>query len=415
MSPPLQIVDPRVAAVAQAIGRAAEQLLSQQDRRGFWWADLTADTTLESDYILLQLWMHPPQDGVWNPASREFVDKAAQSILARQLPDGGFNVYVKGPSDISATVKAYFALKLAGIPYDDPRLTRARELILAKGGIQAANSYVKINLSLFDLYPRDAVPSVPPEIALLGNLLYQMSSWTRAIVVALAIVHAHNPRRPVPDGFNLQELFLPGVSLEFQKSETAISWRNTFLFLDRLLKLWEEHGSRRVREKAIRAAERWMIERFEASDGLGAIYPPMMYAIMALDVLGYAEDHPLRQEAVRQFEGLIVNDGERFFIQPCFSPVWDTAIAMYALAQAGVAVDALRRGADWLISKEGRRKGDWSVKRPNIEPSGWYFEFANEFNPDIDDSAMVMLGLAQAHASDPAAQRACHRRAVNWM
>jgi len=415
MSPALQIVDPRVAAVARGIERAAEQLLSQQDRRGFWWADLTADTTLESDYILLQLWMHPPQDGVWNPASREFIDKAVQSILARQLPDGGFNVYVKGPSDISATVKAYFALKLAGIPYDDPRLTRARERILALGGIQAANSYVKINLSLFDLYPRDAVPSVPPEIALLGNLLYQMSSWTRAIVVALAIVHAHNPRRPVPDGFNLQELFLPGVSLEFQKSETAISWRNTFLFLDRLLKLWEEHGSRRVREKAIRAAERWMIDRFEASDGLGAIYPPMMYAIMALDVLGYAEDHPLRQEAVRQFEGLIVNDGERFFIQPCFSPVWDTAIAMYALAQAGIAGDSLRRGADWLLSKEVRRKGDWSIKRPNIEPSGWYFEFANEFNPDIDDSAMVMLGLAHARASDPAAQRACHRRAVNWM
>jgi squalene-hopene/tetraprenyl-beta-curcumene cyclase len=416
MSPALQTSGPRVAALSQAIERAAGQLLSQQDRRGFWWADLTADTTLESDYILLQLWMHPPQGGVWNPASREFVDKAVQSILDRQLPDGGFNVYAKGPSDISATVKAYFALKLAGVPYDDPRLSRARDRILAMGGIQAANSYVKINLSLFDLYPRDAVPSVPPEIALLGNLLYQMSSWTRAIVVALAIVHAHNPRRPVPDGFNLQELFLPGVSLEFQKSETAISWRNTFLFLDRLLKLWEEHGSRKVREKAIRAAERWMIARFEASDGLGAIYPPMMYAIMALDVLGYAEDHPLRQEAVRQFEGLMVNDGERFFIQPCFSPVWDTAIAMYALAQSGAARgDSLRRGADWLLSKEVRRKGDWSVKRPNIEPSGWYFEFANEFNPDIDDSAMVMLGLAHAKASDPAAQQACHRRAVNWM
>jgi squalene-hopene/tetraprenyl-beta-curcumene cyclase len=416
MSPALQLTSPLVAALAQAIDRAAGQLQSQQDRRGFWWADLTADTTLESDYILLQLWMYPPHGGVWNPASRELVDKAVQSILDRQLPDGGFNVYVKGPSDVSATVKAYFALKLAGIPYDDARLSRARERILAMGGIQAANSYVKINLSLFDLYPRDAVPSVPPEIALLGNLLYQMSSWTRAIVVALAIVHAHNPRRPVPDGFDLQELFLPGVSLEFQKSETAISWRNTFLFLDRLLKLWEEHGSRKVREKAIRAAERWMIARFEASDGLGAIFPPMMYAIMALDVLGYAEDHPLRQEAVRQFEGLMVNDGERFFIQPCFSPVWDTAIAMYALAQSGAARgDSLCRGADWLLSKEVRRKGDWSVKRPNIEPSGWYFEFANEFNPDIDDSAMVMLGLAHAKASDPAAQQACHRRAVSWM
>jgi squalene-hopene/tetraprenyl-beta-curcumene cyclase len=405
-----------VPALGQAIRRAARQLLSQQDPRGFWWAELTADTTLESDYILLQLWMHPPQDGVWNPPSREYIDKAVQSILARQLPDGGFNVYVKGPSDVSATVKAYFALKLAGVPYDDSGLSRARERILAMGGIQAANSYVKINLSLFDLYPREFVPSVPPEIALMGNVLYQMSSWTRAIVVALSIVHAHDPRRPVPQGFDLNELFLPGAPLEFQKSEKAISWRNTFLYLDRVAKLWEKHGPRKVRQKAIQAAERWMIDRFEMSDGLGAIYPPMMYAIMALDVLGYAEDHPLRQEAVRQFEALMVNDGDRFFFQPCFSPVWDTAIALYALAQSGTAPrDSLRRGADWLLSKEVRTKGDWSYKRPDTEPSGWYFEFANEFNPDIDDSAMVLLGLAHAEASDPAAQQACHRRAVNWM
>jgi squalene-hopene/tetraprenyl-beta-curcumene cyclase len=416
MSPALQSTDTLTAGLARAIQRAAAQLLEQQDRRGFWWAELTADTTLESDYILLQLWMHPPENGKWNPPSRELVDKAVRSILDRQLPDGGFNVYVKGPADISATVKAYFALKLAGVPCGDPRLRQARELILEKGGIQAANSYVKINLSLFGLYPREHVPSVPPEITLLGNTLYQMSSWTRAIVVALSLVHAHNPRRPVPEGFSLEELFLPGAPLEFKKSGKRFTWRNTFLFLDRVFKLWEKHGSGRIRRKAIRAAEKWMIERFEMSDGLGAIYPPMMYAIMALDVLGYAEDHPLRQEAVRQFDALMVNDGDRFFFQPCFSPVWDTAIALYALGESGAAPrDAMRRGADWLLSKEVRRKGDWSVKRPNTEPSGWYFEFANEFNPDIDDSAMVLLGLAMAQASDAAAQQACHRRAVNWV
>jgi squalene-hopene/tetraprenyl-beta-curcumene cyclase len=243
-----------------------------------------------------------------------------------------------------------------------------------------------------------------------------MSSWTRAIVVSLAIVHAHNPRRPVPDGFNLQELFLPDVPLGFGKSEKTISWRSTFLVLDRALKLWERHGSEHIRQKAIREAERWMIERFQKSDGLGAIYPPMMYAVMALDVLGYSEDHPVRREAVRQFEALMVDDGRRFFFQPCFSPVWDTAIAMLALAESGIDVrDSLRRGADWLLSKEVRRKGDWSIKRPNTEPSGWYFEFANEFNPDIDDSAMVMLGLAHAPASDRQAQQACHQRAVKWI
>jgi squalene-hopene/tetraprenyl-beta-curcumene cyclase len=416
MSPALQLSGSRAAALTEPIRKAASQLLSQQDPAGFWWGELTADTTLESDYILLQLWMHPPQGAVWNPPTRELIGKAVKSILDRQLPDGGFNVYAKGPSDVSATIKAYFALKLAGIDYDDPRLAQARERILALGGFQAANSYVKINLSLFDLYPREHVPSVPPEIVLLGNFLYQMSSWTRAIVVSLAIVHAHNPRRPVPEGFNLQELFLTGVPLGFGKSEKTISWRSAFLLLDRGLKLWERHGSEHIRKKAIREAERWMVERFEMSDGLGAIFPPMMYAVMALDVLGYSEDHPLRREAVRQFETLMVDDGRRFFFQPCFSPVWDTAIAMLALAESGVdSRDSLRRGADWLLSKEVRSKGDWSVKRPNTEPSGWYFEFANEFNPDIDDSAMVMLGLANAQASDSQAQLACHRRAVKWM
>jgi squalene-hopene/tetraprenyl-beta-curcumene cyclase len=416
MSSALQVLDARVAGLDSAVRRAASRLLSQQERQGFWWAELTADTTLESDYILLQLWMHPPQAGTWNPPARDLIDKAVRSILNRQLPDGGFSVYVKGPSDVSATVKAYFALKLAGLDYDNPCLTRARERILALGGIQAANNYVKINLSLFGLYPREHVPSVPPEILLLGNLLYQMSSWTRAIAVSLALVQSHNPRRPVPDGFNLQELFLPGVSLDFPRSKQTISWRNTFLLLDRAVKVWEKYGSRRIRRRAIAVAERWMVDRFQNSEGLGAIYPPMMYAIMALDALGYAEDHPLRQEAVRQFEALMVDDGERFFFQPCFSPVWDTAIAALALAESGaVPREPLRRAADWLLKKEVRQKGDWSVKRPNTEPSGWYFEFANEFNPDIDDTAMVMLGLAQAQASDPEAQRACHQRALKWL
>src|SRR5207237_1392462 len=174
-----------------------------------------------------------------------------------------------------------------------------------------------------------------------------------------------------------------------------------FLRIGRALKHWERRGPSSIRQKAIRAAEEWMLERLQGSDGLGAIYPPMMYAIMALDVLGYPEDHPLRREAVRQFDALMVDDGQRFFFQPCFSVVWDTAIAAYALAQSEISPgDPLRRAADWLLSKEVRHQGDWSVKRPKIEPSGWYFEFSNEFNPDIDDSAMVMAALAVSKASD---------------
>ena len=243
-----------------------------------------------------------------------------------------------------------------------------------------------------------------------------MSSWSRAIVIPLSIVHAFNPSRPVPAEFDLAELFLPGTSLAFEPELETWTWRNFFLQVDKGLKLWEKHGPKRLRQRAIRKAEQWILERSHGTDGLGAIYPPMMYAIMALDLLGYAPDHPERAEAQKHFDGLMVNDRERFFFQPCFSVVWDTAIAGHALGESRSAPDdALRKAADWILTKEVRRKGDWSVKRPKTEPSGWYFEYANEFYPDIDDSAMVLLALSKAQATKPAEQDAAEQRALRWL
>ncbi|MBC8167186.1 MAG: squalene--hopene cyclase, partial [Bryobacteraceae bacterium] len=403
---------------AESARRAASALLSMQNQQGFWWADLTADTTLEADYILLQLWLHPPKDGVWQPKTRALIDKAVTSILRRQLPDGGFNIYPDGPADASATVKAYFSLKLAGVPTDDQRMLRARDTILMLGGIQAANSYVKLNLSFFGLFPRECCPSVPPEMMLLpGDFIYQMSSWSRAIVIPLSIIHALNPNRPIPDGFDLKELFVPGgTRWSWLKDREFLTWRNVFLTLDQLAKFWEKFGSRGVRRQAILRAEQWMLERTKYSDGLGAIYPSMMYVIMALDLLGYAPEHPDRVEAQKQFDNLMIEREDELIFQPCFSPVWDTAIAVFALGESGMADrTALRHAGDWLLTKEVRRKGDWSVKRPNTEPSGWYFEFANEFYPDIDDTAMVLLGLEHTRATSEAAWSACVRRAVRWL
>ncbi len=261
-------------------------------------------------------------------------------------------------------------------------------------------------------------------VLLPGNFMYQMSSWTRAIVTPLSIVHAMNPRRPVPEGFNLEELFAPGVPVTFRRDEKLFTWRNVFLTLDISLKGWERWGSKSVRQRAIRRGEQWMLERMRYTDGLGAIYPPMQYIIMALDLLGYPPDHPDRVEAQQQFDRLMVNTGERFYFQPCFSVVWDTAIAAFALgespesqrdAQRDATREALRRAADWLLTKEVRRRGDWSVKRPKTEPSGWYFEFANEFYPDIDDTAMVLLALCRSRASNAEEQKACERRAIQWL
>ena len=260
-----------------------------------------------------------------------------RSILARQLPDGGFNIYAEGPSEISATVKAYTALKLAGLAYDDPNLARARERILALGGMQAANSYVKINLSLFNLYPREATPAIPPEMMLLGNLIYEMSSWTRAIVIPLSIVHAMNPQRPVPAGFSLE-------GVVHARRASGISQQRRILqlaeFLPEARQMPEVVGAARLagdlRTKAIRRAEQWMLERTRYTDGLGAIYPPMMYVIMALDLLGYPKDHPDVKEARSSSSTCWWTTSGDSSSSLVFPSVWDTAIAAYALGESGV-------------------------------------------------------------------------------
>ncbi len=403
------------AAVASAVSRAARRVQSLQLPDGHWCAELTSDTTLESDYILFQLWLYPPAGGRWEPPTRPLVEKAARSILERQLPDGGFNIYPEGPAEVSASVKAYFALKLAGIALDDERMTRLRRRILELGGIRAANSYVKVNLSLFGLYPRRDCPSIPPEATLLPfGFLYQVSAWTRTIIVPLSIILALNPKRPAPEGFDLDEIRGPEPSSGAQPATGGLDWRTLFLGLDRAFKTLDPFAPQALRGRALKRAERWMLERMRHADGLGAIYPAMMYGVMALDALGYGEDDPVRVEALRQFDRLIVDDGSRFLLQPCFSPVWDTAIGAYALAQSGSGTEEALRGLRWLLPREVRRKGDWAFKRPGAEPSGWAFEYSNEHYPDVDDTAMVLLALNAAGAGDTEIA-ACARRAADWL
>lgn len=418
MSPGFQVTESLLARLGTAERNAADALLRTQHQDGYWWAELTADSTLESDWILLQLWMQPPDaaDGVWRPKNDAQIGRAIRSILGRQNSDGGFSIYHGGPSEISASVKAYFALKLWG--QNPAELAKLRECIHSLGGLQAANSYTRINLALFRLYPREHTPTVPPELILAGNLIYDMSSWSRAIVVPLAIVQSANPNRPVPKGFTLDELLLPGKPMGQAIDASWLSWRGFFERLDGYLKFWERHGLKGIRQKAIRRCEQWMLDHTRKSDGVAAIYPPMMYTIMALDVLGYAPEHPHQVEARTQFDRLMVDrpETDELYFQPCFSVVWDTAIAAFAVGESGSAPQAsMQRCGDWLLTKEVREKGDWSVKRPNLEPSGWYFEFANEFYPDIDDTAMVLLALEHAKAGDESAWNATRTRAVNWL
>lgn len=397
-----------------AARKAAQALLLRQDPTGYWQGNLTADATLEADYILLQLWLYPPSGSSWDPPTRARIRKAARNILDRQLSDGGWNTYTDSPAEVNATARAYTALKLAGFAPSQSAMERARKRVLALGGLQAGNSYTKINLSLFGLYPRRYVPSVPPEILLIpGNLLYEMSSWTRAILVPLSIVQTVGGQRPVPAGMTVEELFLPGKPVTFPRRDRLTT---VFAHVDRLVKLWHRRGLKDIQRVAVSAAERWILDRIRFSDGLGAIFPSMMYFIMALNALKYADDHPDLLEGIRQFDSLMIETEDRLQFQPCLSPVWDTALSAFALGELGIGEKtALRRTADWLLDREVRRKGDWSVKRPDLEPGGWAFEFANEYYPDIDDTAMVLLALQHARASNPERQRRAERRAINWL
>ncbi len=408
-------------AARAAAETSARSLVEKQFADGYWCGELLADVSLEADYVLLELWLHPPEHGIWNPPTKPRLEKACRRILSQQMADGGWWIYPDGPADVNSTVKAYTALRLCGYSPNDEPMRRARLRVLALGGLQACNSYTKINLSLFGLYPRKYVPSIPPELVLMpggslymGGVLYEMASWTRAIVVPLSIVQSVGGVRPAPDGINVDELIHPDRKLSLPKRDRFLS--TIFHHVDKLLKIWERRGHRDARIAAIRQAEKWMIDHCRNSDGLGAIYPAMQYTIMALEALGYPNDHPDLVDAKTHFNNLITETGDELYFQPCFSPVWDTAYAAFALAEAGHPnPEALRKSADWLLSKEIRRRGDWSVKRPQLQPSGWAFEFANEQYPDIDDTAIVLMCLEHAVASDPFKQKAVEDRALAWL
>jgi squalene-hopene/tetraprenyl-beta-curcumene cyclase len=382
--------------LAPAIKAAQDFLFRTRHEDGYWCGELEADTTLESDYILLHTLL-----GTWDRVPADRMQRCVNYILQYQNEDGGWPIFKGGPSNISASVKAYFALKLAGWSPEHPVMVKARTRILEMGGVTQVNTFTKIYLCFLGQYDYDAVPAIPPEIVLFPNWfwfnIYEISSWSRAILVPLSIGYAKKPFKKIPEEMGIRELFAEpptrkNVRLPWAKK--AVSWRNFFLAIDRFVHWCERIHIRPLRSLALKRAEKWMLERFERSEGLGAIYPSMMNAIIALRCLGYSLDDPLVIRAMDQFENLgIEEDGvadhsePTFRMQPCKSPVWDTAYALYALGESGVPADDPRmvQTADWLLSKEVRHKGDWAVKVRNVEPGGWYFEFENEFYPDVDD------------------------------
>jgi squalene-hopene/tetraprenyl-beta-curcumene cyclase len=418
-------IDAGLDKVEEAAKRAQDYLFSQQHPDGYWCGELEADSTLESDYIMLHTLL-----GVSNELKMR---RAAEQIRRRQNKDGGWSIYAGGPSNISASVKAYFAFKLMDWSVEHPVMVKAREWILEHGGVVQCNTFTKLYLCFFGQYEYDAVPAIPPEIVLFPKWcyfnIYEISSWSRAILVPLSIAYAKKPFKKLSPEHGIDELFVGGkknakLHLRWDR-EKIIGWRNFFLMVDRLLHWSERVHIRPLRTIALKKAEKWVLERMEMSDGLGAIYPAMLNAILALRCMGHSFDDPQTIRAMDEFEKLGIEDEgvpgylePTFRMQPCTSPVWDTAYALYALGEAGVSRTdpRLLKAADWMLAKEVRHLGDWSVKVRNTPPGGWYFEFNNEFYPDTDDSAQVLLALSKVDnkARERYQYNVC-QRAIAWI
>jgi squalene-hopene/tetraprenyl-beta-curcumene cyclase len=406
------------AGLEEAILRSQSYLLSEQKPEGYWVGELMVDVTLVADMVAFYHW--------WGKVDPEWQRKAVNHIFARQLPEGGWNIYPHGPAEVNATIKAYLALKLAGIPSEDPRMLKARAVAFALGGVPRMNTFSKLYLALIGLVGWNHVPAIPCEILLIGKWFHvnfwEMSNWSRAMLVPLAIINHFRPTRRL--AVDLDELFPVGkweLKEALRPRYFDFSLRNGFLWLDKLNKLAEwaaRNGFHPFRKLALAKAEQWMLERFEGSDGLAAIFPGILNSLIALKALGYPDDHHQVVRAHNELLKLMHFEKDSLRIEPCMSPVWDTAIVQICLRESGVPEDhpKIARAGDWLIDKEIRFAGDWIHKNPaKVEPSGWVFEFNNKWNPDVDDTAMVLLALRLVPTRDEQRRDECFERGLKWM
>ncbi|HXD86587.1 MAG TPA: squalene--hopene cyclase [Urbifossiella sp.] len=412
--------DERVAVwleeVAVTMERGRRGLLARQKPDAHWVGELQGDTILESEFILLLAFLGKTDDAR--------IPLAANYLFQYQLPCGGWSNYPGGPAEISVSVKAYFALKIAGFATDDPRLQRAAEVIRELGGAEAANSFTRFYLALLGQLPYSACPSVPAEIVLLPRWfffnIYAMSAWSRTIFVPLSVVDAFKPVTALPERMHVRELFLEDPHKPRWPAKPTPrwwSWTNFFIGIDWCLKKVERWGLTPLRKLAVRRAVAWIRERREGSGGLGAIFPPMVYHAIVLRCLGVPDDDPEMQWALKQLDDLCIYEDDTVRLQPCFSPVWDTALALIGMADSAEVGEPehYTEPVHWLLAKEVRRPGDWAKSVRGVEPGGWFFEYQNAFYPDTDDTSMVLIALARTGHHLTARCRPAIHRALNWL
>jgi squalene-hopene/tetraprenyl-beta-curcumene cyclase len=389
-------------------------MLASQQAEGYWWAELESNVTISAEYLMLHRFL--------GLGEAKFPGLVAD-ILAKQLPNGAWSIWQGDGGELSTTVEAYFALKIAGLPPEDPRLAKAREFIRARGGALKARVFTRIFLALFGQVSWDGIPLLPVEFILLptysGLSIYEFSSWTRATVVPLMIIMAKRPVQPLPPEQGVAELFLDP---EEPFSRHRVAWKrqatfleNLFAVLDRILKLYYKLPVPWLRNYALKKAEAWILEHQEDSGDWAGIQPAMLNSVLALTIRGYGLESDQIRRGLKALEFFELRDGERIWLQSCISPVWDTALAVRALAAAGVDPEdpALVKATHWLLDQQIFKPGDWDVKCPDLPPGGWAFEFVNNWYPDVDDSSMVLLALKEGLA-DTAQGQAGIQRGINW-
>jgi squalene-hopene/tetraprenyl-beta-curcumene cyclase len=377
------------AAAREAVEKSVQYFLRIQAPEGFWWAELESNTTITSEYIMLHTIL-----GCVDPVPKAGMVKY---LLNQQRSNGAWGLYHDDDGDLSITVETYFALKLAGEDPHSEALTKARDFILERGGIEAARVFTKIWLALFGQYEWKKIPSMPVEVVLLPQdfvfSIYEFSSWARGTIVPLSIVMALRPVFVLPRTLRIPELYVPQGHPRSRRKPLSPTHR-LFLLIDGIVKLYERRPLPALRKRAIEAARDWVLDHQEESGDWAGIQPPMVYSILALHYLGYSLEHPAVAGGLRAMAEFCIEDGEGLRMQSCISPVWDTALTALALLDSGEKPDhpALRRAGRWLIEKQVLTGGDWQVKNC-CPPGGWAFEFVNNKYPDVDDSAVVLVAL----------------------
>jgi squalene-hopene/tetraprenyl-beta-curcumene cyclase len=403
---------PVPAALDDAIARASDALFRLQDPSGFWWAELQSNVTITAEVVLLH--------HIWGTFERVPHAAAEAYFRGEQRAHGGWELAYGDGGELSATIEAYMALRLLGVRADDPALKRARAFILARGGITRSRIFTKMHLALIGAYDWSGLPSLPPALMVLPGRgpfsIYDLSSWARGSTVPLILLF---DRKPVYGKLNLDELYPEGRD----KARMALpagkdTFERFFIGVDGALKLGERLGLIPFRSRGLRLAEKWTIERQEETGDWGGIIPAMLNAMLALRAIGYDLHDPVVVRGFAALDGFTITAGGEYRVQPCISPIWDTAFAVRSLIDAGTRRDdpRLHRAVSWLMDKQiVARYGDWSVKNRSGKPGGWAFEFENAFYPDVDDSAVVVMALAAVDHPEAERVRGAIARGVDWI